>query len=124
MSKKTYTIAIDFDDTLTNKSEYPITGSISSDGALFASNLASKGYRLILWSSRNLICFREAVRLLKQENLYSLFDWKYLYNPLNHGVTGKLIADFYVDDRCMLLSDDGIDFNAIYHYILKKFPVD
>lgn len=123
--KKSYTIAIDFDDTLTNKSEYPITGSISSNGALFASNLASEGYRLILWSSRGLKCFREAVKLLKQDNLYQLFDWKYLYNPFNHGITGKLVADFYVDDRCMLLSEnDSIDFDAIYDYILKKFPID
>lgn len=119
-----YNIAVDFDDTLTNHSVYPITGSINASAATICRNLASKGYRLILWTCRQGEALREAHNLLKQANLYGLFDWDYLENPENHGDSGKLLADFYIDDRSMFLyEDEQPDWNFIYRYILERFPI-
>lgn len=120
-----YNIAVDFDNTLTNHSEFPITGSINASAARICRNLASKGYRLILWTARQNEALREALSVLKQADLYDIFDWNYLNESDKHGDSGKLLADFYIDDRSMFLYEgEQPDWNFIYNYILERFPIN
>lgn len=124
---KPWTIAIDFDDTITEVSPYPITGDIRPEAKLAISVLSDCNYRLVLWTSRTGTAFKQAVDRLKQDDLYDMFDWDYLdqykSNPDCRG--SKIRADFYIDDRAMMLgTEEEISWKEIVSYIRRKFPTN
>lgn len=118
-----FTVAIDFDDTLTYKAEYPNTGDIRNEIVPLLHTLHDRGLRLALNTCRNKEFFMEAVDILKTHNLYDLFDWEYIFNKENHGYTGKLYADIYIDDKSMLCDIDTVDWNVVETYILTKLEI-
>lgn len=120
------TIAIDFDGTITKRSEYPKCGDIRPQAASFIRKIHDMGYRVILWTCRSNSYVNEALSLLRKENIYDLFDWDYLEDPNNFGEHGKIIATFYVDDRALINVDLDADnsWEYIQDYIISNFPIN
>lgn len=113
----TKTIAVDFDGTVTEHSEYPVMGKIRPDMKLLLSKLHDDGYRLVLNTCRRDKYYTEALVALKQENMYDLFDWNTENNK--YGQQGKLVASFYLDDRSCLVDFDTVDWNWLYCKIVE-----
>lgn len=82
-------IAVDFDNTLTNKSIYPITGKLNSAAIMYLNGLKASGHKLILFTARTGKYLDEAVNLCKANGLE--FD----------GIEPKVKADIYIDDRAI-----------------------
>ena len=87
-------IAIDFDDTITLPSPYPITGALNPKAIKVIKKLKEK-YTLILWTCREGQSLDEAIQLLKAQNI--IFDY---VNECPQG-TRKVVADYYIDDRML-----------------------
>ena len=97
-------IAIDFDDTITESSPFPITGKIREDFLKYAPLLAKK-HTLILNTARTGRYRLEAVKMLK--NL-----------PIITNIKRKPQADIYIDDKNIFC--DEIDWEKIYIFINGK----
>lgn len=106
-------IAIDFDDTITLPSNYPITGKLNPKAKKYIELLAKNGYECVLWTSRSGEYYEEACNLIKQWKLPISFDTEGKYIK---GSTGKLNADFYIDDRSCI---GKLNWKKIYKYIMK-----
>lgn len=89
---KRKTIAIDFDDTITEPSDYPIMGKIKPEAIEVIKKLKEK-YRLILWTCREGSDLNEAVDALKKHGIF--FDF---INECPQG-SRKVLADYYIDDK-------------------------
>lgn len=107
-------IAVDFDDTITLPSPYPITGELNPEAKKYLKLLYNKGYSLILWTSRVGIYYDEALRLIIDWDLPVTFDY---LNKNKRGTTGKLVADFYIDDKSL---PDKLNWEKIYNYIINN----
>lgn len=106
-------IAIDYDGTITDDTPFPKLATIRPEALLYIPLLYNKGYKLILWTARKEEYYAQAVERLKEIGLYKYFDFQYG----DYGVTGKLVADFYIDDRSSM---GPLDWNKIYKYIVKE----
>lgn len=98
-------LAIDFDGTLTEKSEYPVTGKINEE-AIECCKLLQKTFdaKLILWTCREGAELQEAVDLCKKHGLYfDAINDNIRYNNMNVN-SRKVYADFYIDDKSTGLS--------------------
>lgn len=104
-------IAIDFDDTITENSPYPITGKIREDAIRYITKLYEDGHTLILWTCRYGDYLEEAINLLAKSNLLHCF--KYI-NEDGINKSRKIVADYYIDDRNIGFD---LDWKSIYHYI-------
>lgn len=107
-------IAIDYDGTITDDTPFPYEGRIRKEARKYIQKLNELGYTLVLWSSRTDEYYDEVIERLKKENLYKYFD--FTYNK--KGKTGKLIADFYIDDKSIT---GKIKWKKIYRYIRRKY---
>lgn len=105
-------IAVDFDETLTEKKPYPIQGDLRKDAKKYITKLAEKGYTLVLWSARIGDNYKIALDLCKKWNLPILEDT----DEFVHGDSGKLIANFYIDDKAVL---GKLRWRKVYNYIVK-----
>ena len=110
LSKKI--IAVDFDETITNYAPYPIQGSLRADAKKYLNKLHEKGYILVLWSARIGENYKIALDLCKKWNLPILEDT----DEFLHGDSGKLIANFYIDDKAIL---GKLKWRKVYKYIVK-----
>lgn len=99
-----YVIAIDFDNTITEQSDYPITGKIRPQIKPFLEKCNDIGCTCVLNTCRNGKHFREALVALKQAEIYDLFNWKYLEDTSHFGRYGKLLANIYIDDRAFMFN--------------------
>ena len=79
-------IAVDFDDTLTEASEFPITGAIRKSEVQRLINLQKAGHKIILWTGRKGDYLREALEICNREGL--IFD---------DIAKDKFVADVYID---------------------------
>lgn len=104
-------IAIDYDETITDNTPYPKEGNIRPEAIKYIKLLHSKGYKLILWSARKEPYYSQCLQRLREEDLYKYFSFDY-----NIGFTGKLIADFYIDDKSI---PGKLNWRKIYRYIIK-----
>lgn len=107
-------IAVDFDRTITLPCPYPETGKLNKIAKKYLDKLHNKGYRLILWSARIPENYEEAYQLCVND-----FNMPYMEkdsDELIHGVTGKLVASFYIDD---LAYPGKINWRKIYKFIIK-----
>ena len=81
-------IAVDFDDTLTEESPFPITGKIREDEIKRLLMLKKQGHKIILWTGRKNRYLREAIELCNKNGL--VFD---------DIVKDKFVADVYIDSK-------------------------
>ena len=102
-------IAIDFDDTITYPSDYPIMGKIREDAVRVIKSLKNK-YILLLWTARTGKYLEEALNLLVQYNIE--FDY---INKLPNQKGPKPEADIFIDDRNF---NSKIDWNQIEEILL------
>ena len=83
-------ICVDFDNTVTSKSKYPVTGIITEQCIKKLNELHDKGYYLILYTSRIAKDFSDAIEICKAHKL-----------PFDKYISGKPNADFYIDDKAL-----------------------
>ena len=110
---KNKVIAIDFDGTITDYSPFPKTGELRKDAVKYIKLLYEKGYKLILWTARTGMYYTECLDLLNEWGLLKYIDTNYTYSR----EYGKIYADFYVDDKSILVK---IKWKKIYKYIIKN----
>ena len=84
------TICIDFDNTITTDSKYPVTGSLRDGCKEYLEYFKHRGYKLVLFTSRVGIDFIRAVEFCKDNKL-----------PFDDFIEGKPYAKFYVDDKAV-----------------------
>lgn len=107
-------IAVDYDETITDNTPYPLLGNIRTEARKYIPLLHEKGFKLVLWTARKAPYHLDCINKLKEENLLQYFDLDYN----DKGASGKLIADFYIDDRSSI---GEINWAKIYNYLLTKF---
>ena len=103
-------IAIDYDDTITEYRPFPETAPIRPEAREIIKKLFDEGHVLILWTARDEPYYSECLDRLKAEGLYDYFRFDYPRTP-----TGKVAADFYIEDRSQISGD--VDWKAIYEHI-------
>lgn len=103
------TIAIDFDNTITYPSEFPITGEIRQDAIKVLKKLKQK-YTLLLWTARTGKYLDEAIKLLKDNQ----FEFHYI-NRLPEQKGEKPDVDLFIDDRNF---DYEVDWSKIEQKLL------
>lgn len=105
------TIAIDFDGTITQESNFPYLSELKPFAKEAISKLRSKGHKLYLWTCRAGLEFQEAVDFLKGQGIeldgYNICKCEY--------GNRKMICDLYIDDRSYPLRE--IDWKEIYESI-------
>ena len=82
-------IAIDFDDTITHKGIYPITGRINQSAISYIKKLQEAGHEVVLYTGRRGEYLKEAIELCKANGI--VFT----------EVVEKYLADIYIDDRAI-----------------------
>lgn len=107
-------IAIDFDDTLTEFRPFPEVAPFRKEIFEYIPLLAEK-YTLVLWTARRGIYYDECVDRLKKAGLlrYIALDDE----SFKHGKTGKLEADYYIDDKANF---GIIDWKQIYKKLMEE----
>ena len=114
---KSKIIAVDYDDTITEKRPYPEKAPLKKEAKKYLDKLHSAGFEIILWSARLEKDYIEAYQRCIEE-----FDMPYIRmdsNKLIHGSTGKLVARFYIDDRAY--PNSKVPWKKIYKYLIKKY---
>ena len=102
MATLPYIIAVDFDGTLV-ADEFPYIGKAIESVWEKVKTAQSKGAKIILWTSRNGQCLKEAVEYCVQRGLHfdaineNLDECKVLFD----NDTRKVYADEYWDDKCI-----------------------
>ena len=99
ISEDSLTIAVDFDGTIVEH-KYPEIG----DEMLFAFDtllaLQKKGHRLILWTFRGGKYLDEAVKYCKNQGItFYAVNKSYPEEVLEEGISRKINADIFIDDR-------------------------
>jgi hypothetical protein len=99
ISEDSLTIAVDFDGTIVEH-RYPEIG----DEMLFAFDtlreLQKKGHKLILWTYRDGRYLDEAVEYCKSQGIsFYAVNKSYPEETLEAGVSRKIDADIFIDDR-------------------------
>ena len=114
-------VAIDFDGTITHKSPYPVMGRVRKEIGTFLRSMTRQGYSVVLNTCRVGKYYDEAVQALKNNDLYSLFDWEYATKQENKGTNGKLVAAFYLDDSALPFDDlDYVNWNTLTECVIEK----
>jgi len=99
ISEDSLTIAVDFDGTIVEH-KYPAIG----DEMLFAFDtlraLQSKGHRLILWTYRGGRYLDDAVEFCQSRGItFYAVNKSYPEEILEEGISRKVNADIFIDDR-------------------------
>ena len=102
-------IAIDFDGTLCKDSNFPQIGEPKLEIILWAKKQKQLGYKLILQTCREEPFTTIAVEWCKQFGLvFDSVNENLLEFGSNHFGKHKVIADIYLDDKSMKLSEIGM----------------
>lgn len=110
-------IAIDFDETITDNTPYPITGVVRPKAKEYITKLYDKGYVLVLWTCRSGKYLTDAINVLSENDLLDKFTLINGDTMVRQIPSRKIVADFYIDDRsCM----GEIDWDKIYEYIIEN----
>ena len=125
MNNRKTVIAVDFDGTVTENSPYPIVGRVRPKiGWLLRQLKDNYGFSLVLNTCRTGKYWDEAIQVLKESDLYDLFDWEYVKDKSKHGQYGKIVAAFYLDDNANLIDFDNVDpcvlLNRIVSFVNNK----
>ena len=84
------TVAVDFDDTLTEESPFPVTGRIRVDEVNRLIRLQKQGCKIVLWTGRKGKYLQEAIQ--KCSELGLAFD---------DIAPFKFVADVYIDSKAL-----------------------
>lgn len=84
------TIAVDFDDTLTEESPFPVTGKVRISEIQRLKELQKNGYRIVLWTGRKGTYLQEALKICNDLGL--VFD---------DIAPNKFVADVYIDSKAV-----------------------
>lgn len=116
-SKNKPVIAVDFDDTITEYRPYPEIAPLNKKAKKYLDKMHNKGFRIILWTCREDEDFTLAYnRCLNEFKLSYIEDGK---ENIKKGETGKLTAQFYIDDRSYV--NGKIPWRKIYNFLIKKY---
>lgn len=109
MASRTKIIAVDFDGTITEESEWPVTGRIRPEAIRVLKNL-KKSYIILLWTARTGRDLEEALNLIHTSGIeIDYVNWL-------PGQTGnKPLADIFIDDRSLV---SEVDWNKIEKMLL------
>ena len=108
-------IAIDFDETITDNTAFPVMGKVRPEAIVYIKSLYEKGYNLILWTCREGKYLNEALNALKEADILKYF--KYINDNGTESTARKIAADFYIDDRSCF---GEINWQSIYNYIIDN----
>lgn len=98
-------LGIDFDGTITTEAHIGETMELQPNCKEVLTGLKDTGkVKLVLWTCRTGKALDDAIKFLKEQEMYHLFDAfndqlpeiKKMYEP---DVARKIGADFYIDDR-------------------------
>ena len=103
-------IAIDFDDTITEPSPFPITGRVRPEAIKVIKKLQEK-YICCLWTCRAGDYLTQAINILASHGI--TFDYVNC-SPKSTG-SPKIVADYYIDDRAF---GSAINWREIEHFFL------
>jgi histidinol phosphatase-like enzyme len=111
MLKDKIIIAVDFDGTITNERDMEETVTLRKGAKETLTEWKAKGYILVLWTCRHGKSFDQAINFLIKNDMLYLFsafndqlpEINELYYP---DVARKVGADFYVDDRNVMMVMD------------------
>ena len=104
-------IAIDFDDTITEPSKFPIMGKIREEAIPVIKELKKK-HTIILWTCRTGEYLQEAIDALKEVDI----EFDYINDFPGSG--RKIVADIYIDDRAF---NCIIDWNKIKEELIDGY---
>lgn len=109
-------IAVDFDDTITEHRPYPEKAPLNKTAKKYLDKLNNLGFKLVLWTARKGKDYEEAYdRCINEFGLtYLLKD----NETFLHGESGKLIANYYIDDKS---SFGKVNWKKTFKYILKTY---
>ena len=110
-------IAIDFDETITDNTPYPVTGMVRAEAKQYIKKLYEQGYTLILWTCRSGSYLEDAINVLQENDLLDYFSYINQDTVLRKIPSRKIVADFYIDDRSCL---GEINWKDIYEYIIEN----
>jgi hypothetical protein len=88
------TIVVDFDNTVTEKSCYPVMGKLAKGCKEKLEELKREGYRLVLYTARQGNDLRECMVFCKKNEL-----------PFDDYIGGKFSGAYYIDDKAIKFSD-------------------
>ena len=111
---KNKVLFIDFDNTLTHNSKYPITGKLNKSVVEYVKEL-SKSNTLILWTCRTGNELKEAVKLCETTGIH--FQG---YNEYNGVEYVKPKYDLLIDDKNIRTSNI-FKLKCFIFYIFKQF---
>lgn len=114
---KSKIIAVDYDDTITEKRPYPEEAPLNKLAKKYLDKLHEAGFEIVLWSAR-----LEKDYIGAYERCVSEFQMPYIKKDdahLIHGSSGKLVARFYIDDRSY--PEGKVPWKKIYKYLIKKY---
>lgn len=98
------TIAIDFDGTIVTH-RYPDIGDLK-DGVKEAINALYDRYEIVIWTCRNNhLLNNNTVAAIKRVSDY-LDANGIKYDRVDDGKAGKVLADYYIDDRAIEFKDN------------------
>jgi hypothetical protein len=116
-------IAIDFDNTIANTTNYPEIGGPVKGALAGIRELHSKGHYIILWTCREDAALDDAYLWLYAHNVCHAFK---TYNRNHPDLTEqygndsrKIGADIYIDDKAVGCPkvDGVVDWDSILRYI-------
>lgn len=110
-------IAIDFDETITDNTPYPVTGMVRAEAKEYITKLYDKGYVLVLWTCRSGKHLTDAINVLSENDLLDKFTLINGDTMVRQIPSRKIVADFYIDDRSCL---GEINWKDIYEYIIEN----
>ena len=93
-------IAVDFDNTITNKSKPPITGTINQKMINILKKIKENN-KLILWTCREDNELQEAINLCKQNGL----EFDKINENIDDTYSRKIKADYYIDDKNICINE-------------------
>lgn len=96
-------VAVDFDKTLSLGTRYPYIGKPNTELFSLLIKLQKLGHTLILWTCRENGPLEEAVKWCKENGLQ--FDYINQNVPWLGFDCRKIIADWYIDDLAVHVSD-------------------
>lgn len=90
-------IAVDYDDTITEKRPYPIIAPLNKTAKKYLDRLHIAGFTIVLWTARVGEDYTFALNRCKTD-----FGMSYIQSDgpeFKHGFTGKIWANFFIDDH-------------------------
>ena len=115
-------VAIDFDGTIVEH-EYPKVGPLKKDSVTGINLLKELGCYIIITSCRTSSKLHPGfVERIKQKQLIEEFltENDILFDEVDDGSQGKVVADVYIDDHAIRFEDNWLEFYSIIRGIINR----